>query len=399
MRIGKRFIDQVALPVPEKGKKNAQAIYRDSATPGFGLLVSSGGTKSFFVEKRINGRVKRKSLGRYGSMTVEQARKAAMQHLGQIAMGKDPIAEKRADEVRGVTLIEVFDAYIVSHQNLKPSTVHDYQREMRVSFSDWHNKPIIEITKDMVEARYHKRTKESPSRANNAMRVLRFTFNYAISKYEDAQGNPLILVNPIDRINQTRAWVKVEARQTYIKPHQLKAWFSAIYQLNNETTRDYLLLIIFTGLRRSEASQLMWKDIDFKDKTLTIWETKNHRTHTLPLSDFILDLLSRSHDSSKSDYVFPSKVSKCGYLTEPRTAVQKVIDGSGVEFKIHDLRRTFITIAESLDFSGYALKQLMNHKDPNDVTANYIISNIERLRVPMQKITDFLCEQGEIRRV
>jgi hypothetical protein len=55
-----------------------------------------------------------------------------------------------------------------------------------------------------------------------------------------------------------------------------------------------------------------------------------------------------------------------------------------------NLRRTLITIAESLDISAYALKNLLNHKSSNDVTAGYIISNPERLRIPMQRITDHL---------
>jgi hypothetical protein len=38
----------------------------------------------------------------------------------------------------------------------------------------------------------------------------------------------------------------------------------------------------------------------------------------------------------------------------------------------------------------------MNHKDPNDVTAGYIISDVERLRKPMQKITDFIVRHTKI---
>ena len=82
-----------------------------------------------------------------------------------------------------------------------------------------------------------------------------------------------------------------------------------------------------------------------------------------------------------------------GYLKEPRNAVSRVSDISGVPFTLHDLRRTFITIAESLDIPAYALKRLLNHKDPNDVTAGYIVSDVERLREPMQRITDFIKEQ------
>ena len=68
----------------------------------------------------------------------------------------------------------------------------------------------------------------------------------------------------------------------------------------------------------------------------------------------------------------------------------KVSQMSGVNFTMHDLRRTFITMAESLDISAYAVKRLVNHKMTSDVTAGYIISDVERLRKPMQLITDSL---------
>ena len=58
--------------------------------------------------------------------------------------------------------------------------------------------------------------------------------------------------------------------------------------------------------------------------------------------------------------------------------------------QIHDLRRTFITIAESLDIPVYSLKRLLNHKMTSDVTAGYVVMDIERLRVPMQLITDYI---------
>ena len=67
-----------------------------------------------------------------------------------------------------------------------------------------------------------------------------------------------------------------------------------------------------------------------------------------------------------------------------------VTKASGVHFTVHDLRRTFITIAESLDISAYALKRLMNHKMNGDITAGYIVTDVERLRKPMQQITDYI---------
>lgn len=68
----------------------------------------------------------------------------------------------------------------------------------------------------------------------------------------------------------------------------------------------------------------------------------------------------------------------------------KVIKESSISFTIHDLRRTFLTVAESLDIPAYAVKRLANHKMSNDVTAGYIVTDVERLRQPMQKITDYI---------
>jgi integrase len=63
---------------------------------------------------------------------------------------------------------------------------------------------------------------------------------------------------------------------------------------------------------------------------------------------------------------------------------------SDVSFTLHDLRRTFATVADALDIPGYAVKALLNHKTGADVTAGYIVVDVERLRKPMQKITDYL---------
>ena len=87
--------------------------------------------------------------------------------------------------------------------------------------------------------------------------------------------------------------------------------------------------------------------------------------------------------------MFPAD-SQQGHLVEPRKALMKIRELSGITFTIHDLRRTFITIAESLDIPVYALKRLLNHKMSGDVTAGYIIMDVERLRKPMQMITDTL---------
>jgi integrase len=310
--------------------------------------------------------------------------------LGQIACGIDPLAEKRAEKAREVTLKEVMETYLVARKSLKPITLYGYNRVLNNAFASWCNKPLMSITKDKVAKHHTYLGKEhGEAYANLAMRVLRALFNFAAGQYEDSQGRSLVIENPVKRLSQTRAWYRVDRRQTFIKSHELEAWYKALQGLTNETLRDYLVLILFTGLRRQEAASLKWDQIDLKAKTLTIADTKNHERHTLPLSDFLYDLLIRRNKSSRSDYVFPG-TGVNGHIIEPRKQIAKVVKETGSHFTVHDLRRTFITLAESLDIPAYALKRLLNHKMNSDITAGYIIADVERLRKPMQQITDYL---------
>ena len=162
-----------------------------------------------------------------------------------------------------------------------------------------------------------------------------------------------------------------------------------IQKLENDTLRDYLLLLLFTGLRRQEAAQLQWNQVDLNRNTITITNTKNHESHTLPLPDYLADLLNQRKNVATTQFVFPGSGAG-GYIVEPRKQMQKVTHISGIHFIIHDLRRTFITIAEGLDISAYAVKRLANHKMNQDITSGYIITDVERLRKPMQQLSEYL---------
>jgi integrase len=167
-----------------------------------------------------------------------------------------------------------------------------------------------------------------------------------------------------------------------------------VLALNNDLARDYFLLVILTGLRRTEALNLRWDNVDLMGRTLTVRDTKNHQDHTLPLSDYPLELLEVRQREAVGKYVFEGPR---GQLSNLRYVMATVIERSGVTFTTHDLRRTFATVADSLDIPGYAVKALLNHKTGADVTAGYIIADVERLRGPMQRITDYLLRAGGLR--
>jgi len=403
------------LQIPDIGKR---AYYNDLKVKGLQVAVTDKGTKTFYVYKRINEtpyptRIK---LGGYPDLSPENARKQAYKILGQIAEGIDPRADKKNKKSQQITLGGCFDEYFKA-RNLKEKTQYDYQRVRIVAFSDWEKKRLTDITSELTLKRHQKLSEKSPSYANVAMRILHALFNFAMYRFEDTNGESIIKVNPASIIARTKSWNRVKRRETYIKETQLADWFHAVQELKTNddkedsnqiatTASDYLMLIILTGLRREEAAKLTWDRIDFKEKTLTIYETKNSETHVLPLGDYLYKLLIKRSETSTTKYVFPGRKIKNteyqdGHIIDIRKRVQSVIKNSGINFKIHDLRRTFATYAERLDIPAYALKYLLNHKTSGDVTAGYILIDVERVRKPMQKIEDYILNisQGDKKNV
>ncbi|MGD9841747.1 MAG: tyrosine-type recombinase/integrase [Steroidobacteraceae bacterium] len=391
LKLTKSVVD--ALPSPVKG----QAIYRDSDLTGLALRITSGGAKTFVVEKRINGHTRRIKLGRLGDLTPELARRKAQQILGEIAMGADPVAKKQESALKAVTLQVAFNCFLELRRNLKPRTVLDYKRHMKVTFADWKDKSLLSITPEMVIRRHTTIGARSQSQANQAMRFLRALLNFASANYVLTDGTSLLTQNPVTRLSKTRAWYRLRRRNTVITVGQLPVWFEAVtnYTYENspryaETTRDYLLFLLFTGLRRTEAAQLKWENVDLQARTITLHDTKNREDHTLPLPNYLFDMIKKRHGVAIGNYVFEGRDGKG--IDAPTKHIRRIKNLSGVNFSLHDLRRTFATTAERLDLSGYAIKRLLNHKMNNDVTAGYIVNDVERLRKPMQEIEDGLLE-------
>ena len=109
------------------------------------------------------------------------------------------------------------------------------------------------------------------------------------------------------------------------------------------------------------------------------------------MSDYVHDVLVKRRALGRTEFIFHA-ASKSGHLEEPRFFLEQVAKASGVRISIHDLRRTFITVAESCDISPIALKALVNHSQGSDVTAGYVQIITERLREPLRRVTERLLE-------
>jgi integrase len=379
------------LLIPETGR----ITYHDIKLPGLQLRVSSKGLKTFGVRTNFEGKTVRVTLGAFPKITVEEARKLAKGRLATIAEGKNPNALKKAYLAKQITLQQCLDEYLKSRSSLKETTAKSYVSILNQYLGDWLNKPLLQIRRDHIEDRHKAIGKTFPTSANKVMRIVRALFEYAHGKYEDENGDPVFAHNPVKRLSHARAWFKETRRISFIKTSDLKQWYEAVdtgpQWLDTPDPVlicDYLKLVLFTGLRRREAAGLRWDWIDFDQKTLALPDTKNGYPHNLPLSGYLYNLL-KSREDNGSEFVFPGS-GKTGHLEEPKKSVANIRSRSEIYFTIHDLRRTFITIAESLDIRDYTLKRLLNHRSSGDVTDGYIMSDVERLREPMEKISAFI---------
>ncbi len=406
VKINKSFINSIELPEREKGKEDVAVsiVRKDDSLKGFGVRIWDSGRITYIVDAwhPIRKTHARYTVGHHGQITPEQARRLAAKLIAEIAEGKDPLEEKRKkiEELestkRGLMTLSEAWAEHMEAKSLKEKTKQVNKAVFAKAFPDWADLPMTQITKEMVIKRFaelsaHKGPRSnqdgSKSFANLSMRVLKAVFNSYIDRHET------MTVNPVAKAFKVVKWNKSVRREDFIKDHELADWYGALPGIKSDTTRDFFLVLIFTGLRYSECAKLSWADIDLKGKTLTIppERTKNGESHCLPLSEQLYAILSRRFRDRNiaSPFVFPAKKDFMKPMGEITREKEKFIKRSGIKFTCHGLRRTFETVTERVDIPYITQKKLLNHKT-DDITARYIIVTVEDLREPMQKVTDYL---------
>lgn len=397
VKLTKSFIDQLEL-VP--------AIYRDSELIGFAIRVNAS-YKTYIVEKKVLGKTVRSTIGLHGNLTLIQAREIARERLAKMSQGINPNEEKRkaiADEKaksdlskRKPTLEEAFENYF-EHKNLKPRTLFDYKIVLNNYLDNWKTIKLDEISRSMIQQKHTELSKRSMAQANMAMRVFRAIYNYSVEHYLDENDKPLLDAhNPVKTLTAKNAWNKIKRRKSYINEDQLPDWIKAVFEYSdrgqkNETNRDFLLTLILTGFRRDECESIAWSSIDLKYGRITSIDPKNGEPHTLPMGDFLFELMKKRRRQIQGEWVFPSAKSTAGHIVNISKVRNKINESCGIHFTFHDLRRTFGSIAENLDYGRYTIKRLLNHKedDDRDVTAGYIQVSDKKLREAMNAIEDIV---------
>ena len=259
---------------------------------------------------------------------------------------------------------------------------------------DWLNLSLSDISEKMVVDRYRSLLESGVGKANNFKRTLSVVFTHALGApyYRDEQGNSLITRNPIKCLSHMDILEESDPRKNTISGKDLEAWFDAVKALENKKISDYLQLLILTGLRKSEGERLIWEDISLDTKRFTVRDTKNGTDHTLPMTQPIREIFLRRQTERDGIFVFPcERRSKSGHITDVSRYRTLVKEASGVDFDLHDLRRTFASAAANIKMPPYIVKALLNHRSKADVTQqHYLEFELETLEAALSKIDTYI---------
>lgn len=361
-----------SLPKPETGKRD---IYHDTDTKGLKLRVTS--VKTFFVSKRIKGgSPERITLGRYPDMKIEQARRKAKEIIYEIAEGGNPAEVKRAGKEE-LTFSELFADYMDRHSRPKKKTWREDQSQYRIYLEKSLGKKKLSAIDRLSIKRIHSgitKYGHAPT-ANRVKALLSSVYGWAIS--EDITN-----INPVIGIKSN----KEVSRDRFIQGDELPRFFKALSEEPNEIMRDYFLLALLTGARRSNVLSMLWQDINFDRAEWRIKETKNGTPQTVTLSPEAIEVLTNRKHIEATAFVFPG-TGKAGHMINPAKGWRRILDRADIkDLRIHDLRRTLGSWQAKTGASLAIIGKSLNHKNQN-TTAIYARLDLDPVRESVNTAT------------
>ena len=409
VKLTKKFIDSIDYTA--KGTE----IYMDDVLTGFALRVGKQ-SKRYTLHKRINGKLYRDEVEETHLITLTEAREKASIMMANIKKGMHVYdglhenLEDPKDKTNNVpTLQEAYDYFKSTKTGLAEGTITTYDRQILHKLKVWLNISLNDITKSMISDKHKEISKHSEAQANATMRALRSVWNYCRDSFLDDDEDFLIKEQPIRILNAKKDWNRVKPRTKHIEEEYLGTYIKTLLSYvdrsshmqapHSNNARDIMLLFMFTGVRLNEAQSLKWSDIDLKAGRIIFKDTKNGSDYHMPTSNILQALLEeRWRMSSGKQWVFPSDLQASDDHIKDLSGSYKAIGNqANLYITPHDLRRTFGTVANSLNISYPVLKRLLNHreaKSSDDVTLQYVQVSQRQLRDALNSIEAFYCKHA-----
>ena len=325
----------------------------DDKLTGFGLRIHPAGTKSFIVNYRAGdgGRKapnKRVTIGRYGRVTVDQARKLAQNLLGQVAGGADPAYERamaRAMPTLRGCFRRVYGGQSQSFetdQRALPLRGEPLSGRLAHPPPRWHQPPGC---RDPLQ-RHHSRPRLVGGQPRDVAVCARSTAGPASITTVCSNPGDLWLAGGGKFHRKTRRKISTPAEV-------LPCWRAGIEtEVLNPTIRDAVWFGLYTGMRREEVLTLRWERVDMEALTFRVEATKTGVPLELPITRQLAVILQRrlaeagDYQPGVRDWVFPSPTSATGHVQDPHHLYGRIGKAGGAKFWFHGLRNCFITVAE-----------------------------------------------------
>lgn len=339
-----------AVPVPSKGRRTR--VF-DSKSRGLLLEVTSTGSRVFWLRRKIEGRSNWERIGPYPDLTIELARKRADEINCSIALGNSPFEAHREWEEE-LTLGQLFQEYLNRHARKKRKTADIMEKDFHRNLGHWRERKLSTITNHDAEKLhgYLGRSRGIYS-ANRTIQLLRAIYNKGrlwklFMKDNPATGISLFPETP---------------RERYLSQQEVKRLLHALFGEGDSTIRDFVLLAMLTGARKSNLLSMRWDDIDPDVPSWTIRETKNNKSQTIALTATEIALLQNRRQFIRGEFVFPG-TGKTGHWKDPKKAWARLLASAGItNCTVHDLRRNLASWMASKNVNVALIQSALNHKD------------------------------------
>jgi integrase len=320
--------------------RKEREIAWDQTLPGFGLMVTDKGHRSYVVQYRIDGRSRRYTIN--GGLALDDARKQARAVLAEIAAGRDPVVEKRRRKLVDAgkhTLKAVAENYLIREGDKLRTTLRRRQTLQRLVYPtlgalqvDQVRRSDINRLLDQVE------DQNGAAMADQVLSLLRRIMNWHASRDDDFES-------PIVR-GMARRTAEQRERDRVLSDDELRAVWKAAEAFASPWGQ-FVRFLVLTAARRTEVAGMSWSEIKHGLWTIPRERYKTGQTNktetTLPLSAAAKRVLEELPRIKDCDYPFTTNA--VAPISGFSTFKLKLDIASGAtswtqSWRFHDLRRT-----------------------------------------------------------
>ncbi len=297
-------------------------------------------------------------LGRWPLISVEEARALAVEALRECRAGRNPA---KAKVLSLPTLMEALTSYC-NDKRLKPSSRSRYDSMLRTHFAPWQDQPVSALTGTAFSEHCHHFAQNTGAALVEVGRgLIGAMINYLNAVYG------LHLESPFHKLAAAGLMPdRSKPRARVLREDDLPKWREAVEKIGDKQ-RDYLFLLLYTGLRRDEGIHLTRGAVGFDGGTISIPDTKNGKPHSLPITPLMDEILRRRCQGlSEHDRLFDGVAKEHVHSMAIRKGAPR--------FMLHDLRKLVATTGEKLGLSSAVLRRILNHTAPkSDVLHSHYV--------------------------